>query len=72
MNLANSAACQSTGSRSAEHEQQQIECTIRQAEIELAIRTTDTLRGWFSAWCDDVPEYDLKNIIAVWARRFTP
>lgn len=56
--------------QAAEHEQQRIECTIRQAEIELAFRTPDTLRGWFSAWCDDVPEYDMKNMIAAWARRF--
>lgn len=56
--------------QAADHEQQRVECTIRQAELELAFRTPETLRGWFSAWSDDVPEYDLKNMIAAWARRF--
>lgn len=43
---------------------------IRQAETELAFRTPETLREWFKAWCDCVPEYDLRNMIATWSRRF--
>lgn len=48
----------------------QLENRICQAEIELAFRTPDTLRSWFTAWCDFVPEHDLKNMIRVWSRRF--
>jgi len=53
-----------------DYRERQLENRIRQAETELAFRTPETLRGWFSAWCDDVPENDLKNMIAAWARRF--
>lgn len=48
----------------------QLENRICQAETELAFRTPDTLRGWFTAWCDFVPEHDLKNMIRAWSRRF--
>lgn len=48
----------------------QLENRICQAEIELAFRTPDKLRGWFTAWYDFVPEYDLKNMISVWSHRF--
>lgn len=48
----------------------QLENLIRQAETELAFRTPETLREWFKAWCDCVPEYDLRNMIATWSRRF--
>lgn len=54
----------------ADYQERQLENFIRQAETELAFRTPETLRGWFAAWCDSVPENDLKNMIAAWARRF--
>jgi len=53
-----------------DYRERQLENRIRQAETELAFLTPEKLRGWFSAWCDDVPENDLKNMIAAWARRF--
>lgn len=53
-----------------DYRERELENRIRLAETELAFRTPETLRGWFSAWCDDVPENDLKNMIAAWARRF--
>lgn len=56
--------------QAADYRERQLENLIRQAETELAFRTPETLRGWFAAWCDSVPENDLKNMIAVWARRF--
>jgi len=71
-------AADKTVSHAARREQQetdyrecQLENLIRQAETELAFRTPDTLRVWFAAWRDSVPEHDLKNIIAAWARRFS-
>lgn len=56
--------------QAADYRERQLENRIRQAETELAFRTPETLRGWFAAWCDSVPENDLKNMIAAWARRF--
>ncbi|WP_416413879.1 plasmid SOS inhibition protein A [Pantoea sp. App145] len=56
--------------QAADYRERQLENSIRQSETELAFRTPETLRGWFAAWCDSVPENDLKNMIAVWARRF--
>ncbi|WP_313618937.1 plasmid SOS inhibition protein A [Pantoea septica] len=53
-----------------DYQSRQLENRIRQAETELAFRTPDTLRGWFDAWRDCVPEYDLKNMISAWASRF--
>ncbi len=58
------------GQQAADYRERQLENLIRQAETELAFRTPETLRGWFVAWRDSVPEYDLKNMIAAWARRF--
>ncbi|CDK23900.1 plasmid SOS inhibition protein A (plasmid) [Erwinia amylovora LA637] len=54
----------------ADYQERQLENCIRQAETGLAFRTPETLRGWFAVWCDSVPENDLKNMIAAWARRF--
>lgn len=56
--------------QAVDYRQRQLENRIRQAETELAFRTPDTLRCWFAAWCDSVPENDMKNMIAAWARRF--
>lgn len=56
--------------RAEYYRERQLENHIRQAETELAFRTPNTLSGWFDAWCDCVPEYDLKNMIAAWSRRF--
>ncbi|MGK3116335.1 plasmid SOS inhibition protein A [Candidatus Pantoea formicae] len=56
--------------QTADYQERQLENRIRQAETELAFRTPETLRGWFAAWCGSVPENDLKNMIAAWARRF--
>lgn len=56
--------------QAADYRERQLENRIRQAETELAFRTPETLRGWFAVWCDSVPENDLKNMIAAWARRF--
>lgn len=56
--------------QAADYRERQLENRIRQAETELAFRTPETLRGWFAAWCGSVPENDLKNMIAAWARRF--
>ena len=56
--------------QAADYQERQLENRIRQAETGLAFRTPETLRGWFTAWCDSVPENDLKNMIAAWARRF--
>ncbi|WP_058974014.1 plasmid SOS inhibition protein A [Type-D symbiont of Plautia stali] len=56
--------------QAVDYRERQLETRIRQAETELAFRTPDTLRGWFAVWCDSVPENDLKNMIAAWARRF--
>ncbi|WP_313052650.1 plasmid SOS inhibition protein A [Pantoea piersonii] len=53
-----------------DYRERQLENCIRQAETELAFRMPDTLRDWFEAWCNSVPEYDLKNMIAAWSRRF--
>lgn len=57
--------------QAADYRERQFDNLITQAETELAFRTPETLRGWFAAWCDCVPEYDLKNMIAAWARRVT-
>lgn len=56
--------------QTVDYQERLLENRIRQAETELAFRTPETLRGWFTAWCESVPENDLKNIIAAWARRF--
>lgn len=56
--------------QAADYRERQLENCIRQAETELAFRTPETLRGWFALWCDSVPENDMKNMIAAWARRF--
>ena len=56
--------------QAADYQERQLENRIRQAETGRAFRTPETLRGWFAVWCDSVPENDLKNMIAAWARRF--
>lgn len=53
-----------------EYRASQLENRIRQAEIELAFRTPDKLRDWFTVWCDFMPEHDLKNMIRAWSHRF--